>query len=73
MMGVYALAFGGLSPFGNLLIGYFADKIGAPAAVVIGAAICAIMAYVVSCLVPSKPREPEEKIPSIPRLDITAA
>ncbi|MGH7596535.1 MAG: MFS transporter [bacterium] len=60
MMGVYALAFGGLSPFGNLLIGYFADKIGAPAAVVIGAAICAIMAYVVSRLVPPKPREPEE-------------
>jgi MFS family permease len=73
MMGVYALAFGGLSPFGNLLIGYFADKIGAPAAVVIGAAICAIIAYVVSRLVPLKPSEPEEKTPPIPRLDITAA
>ncbi|MCI0694056.1 MFS transporter [candidate division KSB1 bacterium] len=73
IMGVYALAFGGLSPFGNLLIGFVADKIGAPAAVVIGAAICAIMAYVVSRLVPLKPREPEEKIPPIPRLDITAA
>ncbi len=72
IMGVYVLAFGGLSPFGNLLIGYFADKIGAPAAVVIGAAICAIMAYVVSRLVPPKPREPEEKIPSIPRLDMSA-
>lgn len=72
MMGVYALAFGGLSPFGNLLIGYFADKIGAPAAVVIGATICAIIAYVVSRLVPPKPREPEEKISPIPRLDIPA-
>jgi MFS family permease len=73
IMGVYALAFGGLLPFGNLLIGYFADKIGAPVAVVIGAATCAIMAYVVSRLVPLKPREPEEKIPSIPRLDIPEA
>jgi MFS family permease len=73
IMGVYALAFGGLSPFGNLLIGFVADKIGAPPAVLIGAAICAMMAYGVSRLVPSKPREPEEKISSIPGLDMPAA
>jgi hypothetical protein len=48
MMGVYAFAFGGLSPLGNLLIGFAAEKIGPPLAVVGGAVICAVMAYFVS-------------------------
>jgi MFS family permease len=72
IMGVYALAFGGLSPFGNLLIGVVAEKIGAPAAVVGGAAICAMIAYVVSRFVPSQPREPEEKITPLPQINIPA-
>ena len=45
MMGVYAFAFGGLSPFGNLLIGFVAERIGAPLAVIGGAGICAVMAF----------------------------
>jgi predicted MFS family arabinose efflux permease len=69
-MGVYAFVFGGLSPFGNLQIGFFAEKIGAPLAVVIGAIICAIMAYVVSRLVPPQPRQLEEKIPSMPPVQV---
>jgi predicted MFS family arabinose efflux permease len=48
MMGVYAFAFGGLSPLGNLLIGFAADKIGPPLAVIAGAVICAAMAYFAS-------------------------
>ncbi len=71
IMGVYALAFGGLSPFGNLQIGFFADKIGAPLAIIIGAAICAVMAYVVSRLVPPS-REPEDKMAAIPPAIIPA-
>jgi MFS family permease len=70
IMGVYAFVFGGLSPFGNLQIGFFAEKIGAPLAVVIGAIICAIMAYVVSRLVPPQPRQLEEKIPSMPPVQV---
>ena len=47
MMGVYAFSFGGLSPLGNLLIGFAAEKFGAPLAVLGGAGICAVMAFVV--------------------------
>jgi len=47
MMGVYAFSFGGLSPVGNLLIGFVAEKFGAPLAVIGGAGICAVMALIV--------------------------
>jgi len=47
MMGVYAFSFGGLSPLGNLLIGLVAEKFGAPLAVLGGAGICAVMAFIV--------------------------
>ena len=47
MMGVYAFSFGGLSPVGNLLIGFVAEKFGAPLAVLGGAGICAVMAIIV--------------------------
>ncbi|MDZ7289261.1 MAG: MFS transporter [candidate division KSB1 bacterium] len=70
IMGAYALAFGGLTPLGNLQIGFFAEKIGAPAAVVIGAAICALMAYVVSRLIPYQPRAAEERTAPIPPVTI---
>lgn len=55
MMGVYAFTFGGLSPLGNLLIGFLAEKIGPPVAVIIGAAICVVMAYVVFRIAPMPP------------------
>lgn len=47
MMGVYAFSFGGLSPVGNLLIGFVAEKIGAAPAVIGGAVICLIVAVIV--------------------------
>ena len=47
MMGVYAFSFGGLSPAGNLLIGFVAEKFGAPLAVLGGAGVCAGVAFVV--------------------------
>lgn len=55
MMGVYAFSFGGLSPLGNLLIGLLAEKAGPSAAVITGAAVCALMAYVVFRLTPMPP------------------
>jgi MFS family permease len=70
IMGMYALSFGGLMPIGSLLIGVISEHIGAPAAVIIGAVICAIIAYVVSRLVPRQPAEPAEKIPAEQRLNI---
>ncbi len=47
MMGVYAFSFGGLSPAGNLLIGFVAEKFGASLAVLGGAGVCAGVAFVV--------------------------
>ncbi len=73
MMGVYALVFGGLSPFGNLQVGFLAEKFGAPQAVILGAAICAAMAYVVSRLAPPQPRKRQEKISPLPPVNIPAA
>jgi MFS family permease len=72
MMGVYALVFGGLTPFGNLQVGFLAEKIGAPQAVVLGAVICAGMAYVVSRLVPPQPRKRQEKISPLPPVHVPA-
>jgi len=39
-------AFGGLSPFGNLLIGFVAERIGAPLAVIGGAMVCIVMVVI---------------------------
>jgi len=47
MMGVYAFSFGGLSPLGNLLIGFVAEKFGAPLVVLGDAGICMVMAVIV--------------------------
>ena len=54
MMGMYAFAFGGLSPFGNLQIGFVADQFGAPAAVLIGALVCAVTAGLAARFVQSQ-------------------
>jgi MFS family permease len=73
IMGMYAFVFGGLTPAGSLQVGFISEKLGAPAALIIGAIICAMMAYVISRFVPPQPRAVEEKIPSIPQVQIPAA
>jgi MFS family permease len=52
IMGIYALVFGGLSPFGSLLAGVLAQKVNAPFVAVFGAAVCAVCAVVIARLVP---------------------
>jgi MFS family permease len=47
MMGVYAFSFGGLSPAGNLLIGFVAEKFGASWAVLGGAGTCMVVALII--------------------------
>ena len=42
VMGVWALIFGGMMPFGSLEAGVLAHVIGVPATMIIGAAICAM-------------------------------
>jgi len=44
VMGVWALIFGGMMPFGSLEAGVLAHVIGVPATMIIGAAICAVAA-----------------------------
>jgi MFS family permease len=41
--GVYAFLFIGMAPLGNLQAGLLADHFGAPAAVAIGAVVCALV------------------------------
>jgi predicted MFS family arabinose efflux permease len=45
-MGVWALIFGGMMPFGSLEVGVLAPVVGVPATMIIGAAICAVAAAV---------------------------
>jgi MFS family permease len=46
VMGVWALIFGGMMPFGSLEAGVLARVVGVPVTMVVGAAICAIAAAV---------------------------
>jgi MFS family permease len=46
VMGVWALIFGGMMPFGSLEAGVLARVVGVPATMAIGAAVCAIAAAV---------------------------
>jgi MFS family permease len=46
VMGVYSMVIMGMSPFGGLLAGVLADRLGAPTTVAIGGAICLITAGV---------------------------
>ena len=41
-MSFYAMAFLGMAPFGSLLTGYLAGRIGAPRTVMVNGAICLI-------------------------------
>jgi len=40
VMSYYSMAFAGTAPFGSLAAGYVADRIGAPATLIIGGAVC---------------------------------
>jgi predicted MFS family arabinose efflux permease len=46
VMGVWALIFGGLTPFGSLEAGMLAHVIGVPVTMIIGAAVCTLAAAV---------------------------
>lgn len=72
IMGMYAFAFGGLTPVGSLQAGFISEKFGAPAALIFGAIICVLAAYIISRWVPPQPREPQEKISSLSRLQMPA-
>jgi MFS family permease len=64
VMGIYSLAFIGLSPVGSLLAGTIARLTSASFAVALGAAICAFSALIVQRLVP--PQQNSAPVPSLP-------
>ncbi len=45
VMSLYAMAFMGMTPFGSLIIGALADRIGAPHAVALGGIVCILSSY----------------------------
>src|SRR5450830_93557 len=53
VMSFFTMAFMGMSPFGNLIAGAMADKIGAPNTVLISGAICIIGAIIFLTRLPS--------------------
>ena len=55
VMGFYAFVFMGMSPLGAFLIGWGADRLGAPAAVAAGGAICVVAALELWRRVPEVP------------------
>ena len=55
VMGIYALAFLGLTPFGSILAGATARLTSAPFTIATGAIICALTALLVMRLVPPQP------------------
>ncbi len=56
VMGVWALIFGGMMPFGSLISGGLAKMIGVPATIIIGATICILAAAVTLCVVQRRDR-----------------
>jgi MFS family permease len=53
VMAVYAMMFMGMSPFGALVEGALAERIGAPATLVIGGSICVVGAIVFNIRLPA--------------------
>jgi MFS family permease len=47
VMGIWALIFGGMTPIGGMVAGTLANYFGVPAAMAVGAIICALAAVVV--------------------------
>jgi len=52
VMGFYVMSFIGTTPFGSLLAGYFASKIGAPDTLTIGGILCLVGAALFSLKLP---------------------
>jgi len=53
VMSFYAASFLGMAPFGSLLMGFLASRLGAPLALTIGAAGCLVGALVFRLRLPS--------------------
>jgi MFS family permease len=51
-MSVFTLAFAGMGPIGAFQAGYFADRIGAPAVMIVGGLICTVFTALVFKRVP---------------------
>jgi MFS family permease len=62
VMSVYSMMFLGMAPFGGLSAGYAAERIGAPATVAVGGAICVIAAAVFRMRLPKLRGEARELI-----------
>ena len=45
VMSLYAMAFMGMTPFGSLIMGALANRIGAPDAVTVGGIVCIISSF----------------------------
>jgi MFS family permease len=56
VMSVYTLAFVGMGPIGAFQAGYFADRFGAPATLIVGGVLCTAFAAGVFSRVPELPR-----------------
>jgi predicted MFS family arabinose efflux permease len=56
VMGVWALIFGGMMPFGSLEAGVLARLVGVPLTMIVGAAICAIAAAVTLAVIHRRER-----------------
>ena len=56
VMGVWALIFGGMMPFGSLVSGGLARMVGVPITIIIGAIICILAAAVTLCVVQRRDR-----------------
>jgi predicted MFS family arabinose efflux permease len=61
VMGIYALAFLGLNPFGSMLAGSIAHAAGASVAITLGAAVCVVAAIIVARLVPPEQSRPSQQ------------
>jgi MFS family permease len=53
VMSVYTMMFLGMAPFGGLLAGYLAERVGAPVTVALGGAICLVAAVVFRVRLPA--------------------
>jgi MFS family permease len=53
VMAIYSMMFMGMAPFGALLAGTLADRIGAPATVAAGGAVCILGALVFGARLPT--------------------
>jgi MFS family permease len=57
VMSVYSMMFLGMAPFGGLVAGYFAERLGAPVTVAFGGGVCALAAIVFKARLPGLRQE----------------